>query len=108
MSIPIRTIHFDDSADVARHDQMVALVERMLDLHRQLPQSGGEAQKLIAAQIEAPDREIDALVYDLYGLDGRGDNDCGGAVLTPPPTPPHQCGGEKPRCASPLSVHGEG
>ena len=29
----IRIINFNDSADVARHDKMVALVERMLTLH---------------------------------------------------------------------------
>ena len=40
----------------------------MLDGHQQLPEATGEAQKIIAAQIEATDREIDALVYELYGL----------------------------------------
>ena len=34
---PIRTIDFSDSADVARHDPMVALVEQMLAQHKQLP-----------------------------------------------------------------------
>jgi len=31
-----RNIDFDDPADVTRHDKMVALVERMLELHRKL------------------------------------------------------------------------
>ena len=52
-----------------KHDRMVALVERMLDLHRRLPAAATEHRKrLIEMQVEATDREIDALVYDLYGL----------------------------------------
>ena len=37
---PIRTIDFTSPADVARHDRMVALVERMLDLHKKLRPRG--------------------------------------------------------------------
>ncbi|NLG51890.1 MAG: restriction endonuclease subunit M, partial [Chloroflexi bacterium] len=66
---PIRTINFDDSADVARHDQMVALVERMLALHEQVAAAGSPtARRMLERQIEAIDRQIDALVYELYGL----------------------------------------
>ena len=50
------------------HDKMVARVERMLDLHRQLPSVTGEGSRVVDMQIEATDREIDALVYALYGL----------------------------------------
>ncbi len=35
--IPIRTINFSDPADKARHDKMVSLVERMLELHKTSP-----------------------------------------------------------------------
>ena len=67
--LPIRTINFDDPADVARHDKMVALVERMLDLHKKLAAATIPADKtLYQRQIEATDRQIDALVYGLYGL----------------------------------------
>ena len=67
--LPIRTINFDDPADVARHDKMVALVERMLELHRKLAAATIPADKeLYQRQIEATDRRIDALVYELYGL----------------------------------------
>lgn len=31
-------------------------------------------QTALPRQIEATDRQIDALVYELYGLDRRGDN----------------------------------
>jgi hypothetical protein len=67
--LPIRTIDFDDPADVARHDRMVALVECMLDLHKKLAAATIPADKtLYQRQIEATDRQIDALVYKLYGL----------------------------------------
>jgi len=67
--LPIRTNNPSDPADVARHDQMVALVERMLDLHRRLAAAKlGHEKTLLQRQIEATDREIDRLVYELYGL----------------------------------------
>ena len=66
--LPIRTIDFDDPADVARHDKMVELVDRMLDWHKQLPDLTGEARRIVNARIAATDREIDKLVYALYGL----------------------------------------
>ncbi|MCY4538590.1 MAG: N-6 DNA methylase [Chloroflexi bacterium] len=66
--LPIRTIDFDDPADVALHDQMVALVDKMLDWHKQLPDLTGEALRIAQARIERTDREIDELVYRLYGL----------------------------------------
>ena len=59
----------DDPADVARHDKMVALVERMLALHQKLAAAAIPAdKKLYQRQIEATDRQIDALVYELYDL----------------------------------------
>jgi hypothetical protein len=48
---------------------MVALVEHMLELHRKLAAASIPADKtLLQRQIEATDRQIDALVYELYGL----------------------------------------
>ncbi len=48
---------------------MAVLVQRMLDLHRQLAAATGEHERIILArQIEATDRQIDALVYQLCGL----------------------------------------
>ncbi|NLO72789.1 MAG: N-6 DNA methylase [candidate division WS1 bacterium] len=68
-SLPIRTIDFDNPAEVKRHDRMVALVETMLDLHKRLPQAQtAQDRELLQRQIEATDREIDRLVYELYGL----------------------------------------
>jgi hypothetical protein len=67
--LPIHTVNFDDPADAARHDKMVTLVERMLALHRRLATATIPADKeLYQRQIEATDRQIDVLVYELYGL----------------------------------------
>ena len=67
--LPIRRINFDDPANAARHDKMVALVERMLELHRKLAAAAIPAdKKLYQRQIEATDRQIDTLVYELYDL----------------------------------------
>jgi hypothetical protein len=68
-ALPIRFIRFDDPEDVGRHDTMIALVERMLDLRKKLAAATipGD-KKLYQRQIEAADAEIDALVYELYGL----------------------------------------
>jgi hypothetical protein len=66
---PTRTINFDDPKDVACHDKMVALVEHMLALHKKLDAATIPADKeLYQRQIEATDRQIDGLVYELYGL----------------------------------------
>ncbi len=67
--IPIRIIDFDNSADVARHDHMVSLVDQMLSLHKQLHEARTpHEQTALQRQIEATDGQIDALVYELYGL----------------------------------------
>ncbi|HII06499.1 MAG TPA: N-6 DNA methylase [Methanotrichaceae archaeon] len=67
--LPIRAIDFSDPQDVARHDSMVKLVEKMLDLHRRLAETKtGHEKTLLSRQIEATDRQIDDLVYELYGL----------------------------------------
>ena len=48
---------------------MVARVERMLTLHKQLAAARtGHDQTLLQRQIEATDARIDRLVYGLYGL----------------------------------------
>jgi hypothetical protein len=48
---------------------MVALVERMLDLNKRLMAAKTSQEKtIIQRQIEATDRQIDRLVYELYGL----------------------------------------
>ena len=69
--LPIRVLDLATAADRAAHERMVAAVEQMLSLHRQLaaartPQEKTSYTRLIAAT----DAQIDRLVYDLYGLTG--------------------------------------
>ncbi len=67
--IPIRPIDPTNSTDKLCHDQMVGLVERMLDLHKRLAATKNPNDRTrLQAQIDATDREIDRLVYDLYRL----------------------------------------
>jgi len=67
--IPLPKIDLVDPRNMARHDRMVSLVEQMLVLHKQLPQARTpHEQTALERQIEAADRQIDALVYELYGL----------------------------------------
>ncbi len=67
--LPIHTIDFSDPEDVARHDRMVELVERMLSLHERLAGARIERERtVIGHKIAATDRQIDRLVYELYGL----------------------------------------
>jgi hypothetical protein len=48
---------------------MVGLVEAMLQLQEQLQAAKtAHDKKLIERQIDATDKQIDQLVYDLYGL----------------------------------------
>ncbi len=69
LSLPIRPIDLSDPADKSRHDLMVSLVERMLDLNKRLAGAKGADERMrFQRLIDATDREIDALVYDLYGL----------------------------------------
>ena len=67
--IPIHTIDFSDTSDKARHDRIVVLVDQMLDLHKQLTSAKTDHDKtIIQRQADATDRQIDQLVYELYGL----------------------------------------
>jgi hypothetical protein len=65
--VPIRTINFSDPADKAAHDRMVSLIECMLSLHKQSARTPQE-KEMLQREIESTDEEIDALVYQLYGL----------------------------------------
>ncbi|MCX5813822.1 MAG: Eco57I restriction-modification methylase domain-containing protein, partial [Proteobacteria bacterium] len=67
--LPIRTINFADSTDSTLHSSMVSLVEQMLALHKQLAGAMTPHDKTaIQRQIDATDRQIDRLMYELYGL----------------------------------------
>jgi len=68
-TFPIRPIDPSNPADVARRDRMVTLVEKMLDLNKRLAAAKAPHEKeVLAGMIDATDRQIDRLVYELYGL----------------------------------------
>jgi hypothetical protein len=67
--LPIRRVDFSNGTDKDRHDRMVSLVERMLELHKQLATAKtGDEKTRIERQIDATDAQIEKLVYELYGL----------------------------------------
>ncbi len=67
--LPLRIIDFPKGADKARHDKIVPLVDRMLDLHKQLAKAKNPNEKdQLQREIEATDQQIDHFVYELYGL----------------------------------------
>ncbi|HWQ15345.1 MAG TPA: TaqI-like C-terminal specificity domain-containing protein [Roseiflexaceae bacterium] len=56
-------------AGAARTDQVAALAGRMLELHARLAAARTPRdRRLVQRQIDATDRQIDALVYELFGL----------------------------------------
>jgi hypothetical protein len=68
-TFPIRKIDFSKTTDRATHDKLVALVEKILALHQQLATAKTpQDTTLLQRQIVATDRQIDQLVYALYGL----------------------------------------
>lgn len=67
--LPIRAVDFSDEADLARHNRMVSLVERILDLYRQLDEAHTpHTKRLLQQQVAITNDAINALVYDLYAL----------------------------------------
>jgi hypothetical protein len=67
--LPIYVPDFDNPDDKTRHDRMVALVTVMLDLHKHLSHAKTDQEKrLIQQEIESTDKQIDSLVYGIYGL----------------------------------------
>jgi hypothetical protein len=67
--VPVRVINASDKVDKARRDKMASLVDQMLSLNKQLPDAKTDHEKTaVQRQIDATDRQIDKLVYELYGL----------------------------------------
>jgi hypothetical protein len=51
------------------HDDLVVVVNKLLDLNKQLQKASFDSEKEpIERQIAATDKKIDELVYKLYGL----------------------------------------
>jgi len=67
--LPIRTIDFSSSGDKSSYHSIVDLVERMLELQKRTADAKtGHDKTVLQRQIEAADRQIDRLVYQLYGV----------------------------------------
>ena len=67
--IPIRKIDFSNKKEKTQHDKMVNLVNRMLELNKQLPKAKTDHDRTtLQRQIDATDKQIDKLVYELYDL----------------------------------------
>ncbi len=67
--LPIPQLDLSTRSDKAKHDKMVNLVDRMLDLHKKLAVAKVPDEKTkLQRQISTTDSQIDNLVYDLYNL----------------------------------------
>jgi type I restriction-modification system DNA methylase subunit len=67
--LPIQMIDWDNPEDVAFHDKIVGLVEKILKLHENLASTKVPTEKeMIQRQVNATDKQIDNLVYKLYNL----------------------------------------
>jgi type I restriction-modification system DNA methylase subunit len=67
--LPFQPIDFSKPADKARHDKLVSLVEQMLAAQPQFARAQSDKDKdFYENKCAALDRQIDALVYELYGL----------------------------------------
>ena len=69
--LPIRRIDFDNPTEKNMHDNLVALVNKILDLNRRfapIRSTPCNERDELQKHIEQTDSEIDDLIYDLYGL----------------------------------------
>ena len=68
-NLPIRTINLNDPQDKSHHDAIVKLVEQMLEAKEKLSNAKTEAEtNRLEMQCQTIDRQIDEVVYQLYGL----------------------------------------
>ncbi|HOW96739.1 MAG TPA: TaqI-like C-terminal specificity domain-containing protein [Kiritimatiellia bacterium] len=69
---PVAGIRHSSPTDRARHDKLVELVDKMLVLVPKLRAEASESKrKTLQNAVDATDRQIDRLVYELYGLTGE-------------------------------------
>lgn len=66
---PLRSIEMSDHSDKLLYEKVIGLVEQMLSLHKRkaaAPDIAG--QERLQRLIDSTDKQIDSLVYELYGL----------------------------------------
>ena len=69
VQLPVSCLDLSKTTERARHDKLISLVESMLALNKQLAAAKTpHEQENLKRQIDATDRQIDKLVYELYGL----------------------------------------
>jgi len=68
-SLPLPQLDLSAKAAKSKHETVVRQVDAMLELHERLAAAKSAAHRaIIERQIDATDRQIDKLVYELYGL----------------------------------------
>ena len=65
--IPLRVVSKSNKEDMVRHDQITALVDQM-HASKQQTATGTQGKEVATRKCAAIDRQIDQLVYELYGL----------------------------------------
>jgi len=66
--LPIRRIDFTKSKDRATHDRLVEFVEQMMATKMKEEFTTGGAAEVAQRKCAALERQIDKIVYELYGL----------------------------------------
>jgi len=67
--LPLVIINFDDINSVKKHDNLVSLADKMIELkQKEAAELNQQLKTMITRQIEGIDKAIDAAVYGLYGL----------------------------------------
>jgi len=67
--LPFHLINFDDNKEVKIHETVISLTKTILKLHKVLESvKTPNSKQNIQRQIDATDKQIDKLVYELYGL----------------------------------------
>ena len=68
-NLPIKIIDNSQIVEKQKHDLIVNLVQQMLSLHEKLHEvNTPPAKRMVQQQIQATDRQINQLVYELYEL----------------------------------------
>jgi type I restriction-modification system DNA methylase subunit len=66
--LPVYQVNISDPSKKRFHDDIVAFVNVMLNLNNKIQTAKGTGKDQIQHQIDSTDKEIDRLVYELYGL----------------------------------------
>ncbi|MCG2701625.1 Eco57I restriction-modification methylase domain-containing protein [Candidatus Parcubacteria bacterium] len=67
--LPIHLVDFSNEKDEERHNHIIELVERLQELNNQISEvKVGNLEISMKREMEVIDKQIDKLVYELYGL----------------------------------------